>query len=135
MFNYFPYLCSIKALKNILLILAAIIVLFHNIMPHEHHSQMDDAEDSIEHKEANSLLDYLQLAFHFDTGVDHLENFKTASAVFLSIPLETIALFSSTCSIPVTIDETRLSFNTFLTWHSPGDLFVKHTSFRGPPRA
>ncbi|MEO9482455.1 MAG: hypothetical protein ABJG47_03380 [Ekhidna sp.] len=70
--------------KTISLVLAGALLLLHTFIPHQHHSELDEAEHIEQHQQADDLFDLLQLVFHIDLGGDHLEDFKTASFTFTS---------------------------------------------------
>ncbi len=53
--------------------MAGIILLFHNVIPHLHHEEMDVLCHEETHEEAETLLDWLLLSFHENLGHDHLE--------------------------------------------------------------
>ena len=57
------------------LILAAIVVLLHTVVAHEHISEMSDVEHFTSHKITASVFDNIALSFHVDSGSGHLENF------------------------------------------------------------
>jgi hypothetical protein len=110
-------------------------VLIHNTLPHQHHSEMEDMEHSIEHQAASNVLEYLQLAFHLDMGGDHLENFEKTTEVTLSAPM----IAHLTYLIPdLALLPEQSSTNAYYLvsdWHSPTEYFWNETSFRGPPTA
>jgi hypothetical protein len=69
----------LKLFKNIFLYLAASIVMLHNIMPHQHHTEMSMTEDLREHN-STTLTDWLRTIFHEDLGdAHHLENIIVSS--------------------------------------------------------
>jgi desulfoferrodoxin (superoxide reductase-like protein) len=66
----------IRFLKNTILCVAAVLLLLHNLTPHQHHGEMTAAEHQREHR-SNDFLDILRTIFHNDMGEQHhLENIK-----------------------------------------------------------
>lgn len=72
--------------------LAGAILLMHSILPHEHHSELDENQHVEDHETASSLLDYIKLAFHLDPGQNHLEEFQVSKQIqaplVLNMPVE-----------------------------------------------
>lgn len=63
-----------KRLQQVLLLLSSALLLLHSFVPHEHHSDMDSTTHQQEHREANSWLELLRLAFHADLAPNHLQD-------------------------------------------------------------
>ncbi len=61
--------------RNILLIKAVVIILFHSLIPHRHHGEMTFEEHKITHEKATDIIDYLGLAFHEDSN-NKFENYN-----------------------------------------------------------
>jgi hypothetical protein len=59
--------------------LAAIIVLLHSFIPHHHHSELKSLDHLEEHKSANSIVDLLALAFHFEQHDGQLEKYDAGN--------------------------------------------------------
>ena len=74
-------------LRHILIYTACAILVLHNMTPHAHHDEMSSEVHEIEHREADSLLDWFKLAFHSDMGEGHLENFISADSQLLDLDL------------------------------------------------
>ena len=110
--------------------LAISILMMHSVLPHQHHNQIPDERHSIEHAEANSILDYILLAFHVNPGENHLEEFEKAS----SISLLFLAVEISECQFieqPVVVIQS----NRVETDHILLQQFLsRQLSFRGPPQ-
>lgn len=67
---------EMKLIRKISIILAGSILLMHSVLPHEHHSELNENQHVEAHDTATSLLDFIKLAFHVDLGQDHLESYK-----------------------------------------------------------
>lgn len=61
-------------IRNVFLINAVAIFLLHSLTPHRHHEEMTYVEHKKAHENANSIIDYLGLAFHQDSN-SNLKNF------------------------------------------------------------
>ncbi len=61
-------------IRNILLINVVGILLLHSFIPHRHQEEMTYVEHQKAHEDANSIIDYLGLAFH-QYASSNLENF------------------------------------------------------------
>lgn len=55
----------------------------HTVLPHEHHSELDEVEHVEQHETATGFLDFIKLAFHMDQGEGHLEKYQPSGASFL----------------------------------------------------
>ncbi|MDZ7845670.1 MAG: hypothetical protein U5L96_02190 [Owenweeksia sp.] len=66
-----------KVLRNTSLFLALSLMMLHNIVPHQHHSDLDTDQHCLasDHQQ-DDLLDLLSDLFHVDLGGDHLENLR-----------------------------------------------------------
>ena len=67
-----------NVIRNISVFVAGIILLLHTLLPHEHHSELNEKEHFEQHESASSLLDFIKLAFHMDQGDGHLEKYRTS---------------------------------------------------------
>lgn len=76
-----------KLINKISIIVAGSILLMHSILPHEHHSELDEEQHVVAHETATSLLDFIKLAFHVDLGEDHLERYKITQQEHLAFDL------------------------------------------------
>lgn len=74
-------LLLMKMVSKLGLLLSVSILLLHSFMPHQHHSEISEERHSLEHKDADSILDYLLLAFHANLGENHLEEYQKASSI------------------------------------------------------
>ena len=66
-------------IRNILFINVVVILLLHSLTPHRHYEEMTYVEHEKVHENANSIIDYLGLAFHQDVNLslEHLTIEKT----------------------------------------------------------
>ncbi|MBR9920768.1 MAG: hypothetical protein GYB31_08005 [Bacteroidetes bacterium] len=71
---------SIKKAGHILFFLAGLLLVLHNITPHFHHGELSEAMHEEDHKDADTLLDWIRLGFHNDLGEGHLEWFTQTDA-------------------------------------------------------
>lgn len=62
-----------RSFNQFLLLLASALLLLHSFVPHEHHADMTGTAHETEHRQADSLLDWLQLTFHADLAPNHLQ--------------------------------------------------------------
>ncbi|MEQ8711839.1 MAG: hypothetical protein RIC80_02420 [Cyclobacteriaceae bacterium] len=117
---------------NILVMIAGVLLLFHSMLPHAHHSELNEEQHFQEHEMASSLFDYLQLAFHFDPGQNHLEDYQTAGFDLTFIPQYLILVIESALVIEQPEDDNQ----NFLPYQP--DLRIRYLhrslSFRGPPQ-
>lgn len=79
----------VKPIAHIFTHLAMLLMLLHNIVPHQHHGEDKDEEHCLAETshEDDSLFDLLGDIFHTDLGDDHLENLRNAEGdlpVFIS---------------------------------------------------
>lgn len=119
-----------KAIGNILIGVAISILMLHAVLPHKHHKELDGVEHSVEHHQAKSLIDFINLAFHLSPSENHLEDFEKSKSAELSVVFvvdsPSLALNSnwSLSSLNETqvvkIGDVRLSF-------------LSDHQFRGPP--
>jgi len=66
--------------RNIFLGLVVNMVLFHAVVPHKHHDQMQDGENIVVHENADTIIDFLALGFHLNPDRGHLENYYPSNA-------------------------------------------------------
>ena len=119
-----------KITSKILIILAGTILLMHAILPHEHDDQIVD--DYEIHVSANSLLDIIELAFHFDLGENHLEVFKSSTQTRLTLAVYLIE--ESVINIaPILLSEDFYSFQPHIQQLRTRYLY-QNLQFRGPPQ-
>ena len=122
----------LKKVGNIIVIVAGAILLLHSLLPHAHHSQLNDEQHLEEQQSASSIFDYIQLAFHFDQGENHLEEYQTSGDDISFFSPFLVAVIEWSIVIPIVEDPNR--------YYGPdqSDLRVRHPyshlSFRGPPQ-
>ena len=76
-----------KPIAHIFISLAMLLMLLHNIVPHQHHGEAKEEEHCLaetSHKD-DSLLDILGDIFHTDVGDDHLQNLRQAESTQVSL--------------------------------------------------
>jgi len=66
----------LKIFNHILLFTAAVIILLHSFVPHEHHDEMGAELHQVEHENTDNFLGWIKTIFHNDLGEDHLENYE-----------------------------------------------------------
>lgn len=120
-----------KLLRKISIAIAGTILLMHSVLPHEHHTELNDNQNIQAHERATSLLDFIKLAFHIDLGQDHLEKYKAASQ-------EQVTFDSYVSEIPDFSLETVYFENEsqkFLAYKNNlySKYYSRHHSLRGPP--
>lgn len=125
---------SIKQIGFIALLLAVGVLFLHNTLPHTHHTESDEMLHNAEHQEANSLLDYLRLAFHIDLGGDHLENFEHANELAVDAPPVHLLNSYTTTTLKNKAENKAPSFQPLSEWFFPPQHFWEQIYFRGPPR-
>ena len=81
-----------RTIKFSLLYTAALIMLLHALVPHQHHAgnSLKTTVSSCQHSE-NTLLGFLGKVFHTDLGDEHLENYKPVKKVDLGFDLTVMA--------------------------------------------
>lgn len=77
-----------KSVRNIVFLIAGLVILMHNITPHLHHGELSDQEHIRAHCEADDLFDWVSLGFHNDLGGGHLECFSEIENVELNPHLD-----------------------------------------------
>ena len=102
-----------KAIRDILLVHILVIVMSHLAVPHLHHGEMTSNEHQLSHEEANSIIDYLSLAFQQDS-YNTLENYVYSNSFpekckFYALPTYAELKFSGRRLIP---EEKVRFFNT-----------------------
>ncbi|GEM_PF-948540 len=128
----FSKLTLVKKMGHILIVLAAMLLLLHTLLPHEHHSELDAIEHFQAHQQASSIFDYLRLAFHFSPGQNHLEDYQT-SGYDLSLISPFILINTDQPVVLMTSETLVKNIPPYLS-----ELRIKYLhpslSFRGPPR-
>jgi hypothetical protein len=104
-------------------------------MPHQHHTELEDALHSVDHNEATTILEYLQLVFHLDMGSDHLETFEKTGELTLAIPLVAAEVYYTPLLLQFPEKSASKVYFSYSDWHSSTAHFWIETSFRGPPTA
>ena len=113
--------------KNIALIIAGSLLLLHSLIPHEHHSELDEIAHIEQHQEADDLFDFLKLVFHLDFGGEHLENFKTANYFYITPDLFDAEIFAPTYQLTA----PQLPSGEIQTYTAVHE--IQQLTFRGPP--
>jgi hypothetical protein len=121
-----------KKIGNIFVIVAGALLLLHSLLPHAHHSQLNNEQHIEEQQTATSLFDYLQLAFHFNPGENHLEEYQTAGDELLSISPFLVAVIEFSFLAPL-LDDFNDDFYPEQS-DIKGQYLYRHLSFRGPPQ-
>lgn len=119
-----------KRAGKVAMFIAISILMLHTILPHQHHDQIPDDRHAFEHEQADSLLDYILLAFHANPGENHLEEFEKASSatfIFLAAELGSFEFqyINAEKDQPVWVEYETTLIPQF---------FYKQISFRGPPQ-
>ena len=99
-------------------------------MPHMHHDEMSTKDHVIEHDSAESLLDFIQLAFHFNPSENHLEDYQTSNIDFQ------VLVFCEEVTKPefIRIIHSTIDFGfEDCDFHQPILASYSSISFRGPP--
>lgn len=117
---------------NIFVIVAGALLLLHSLLPHAHHTQLNDEQHIEEQQTASSILDYLQLAFHFNPGENHLEEYQTAGEDSLFTTPFLVAIIEWSFVAPLLEDDT----DAFRPDQSEvkDQYLYRYLSFRGPPQ-
>jgi hypothetical protein len=121
-----------KQIKTIFIILAGAILLLHTFLPHEHHDELKQNQNIEAHANANSLLDYIKLAFHVDLGEDHLEGYKITQHEQLNFDLILFFSLDYSFEIQLTAGAAQHFVNFEEKLHSR--YYSRHLSLRGPPQ-
>ncbi|WP_421765563.1 hypothetical protein [Ekhidna sp.] len=120
-----------RSISKIALFVAVSFLMLHTFMPHHHSDQISEEQHFIEHSEADSLIDFIRLAFHLNPGENHLEEFEQNTGVTLHFP---VADFHKIEVPNQVIDIATPSFT------KAQDVAIEHQftslslSFRGPPQ-
>ena len=117
-------------IRNFTILLAGAILLLHTVLPHEHHSELNEVEHVAQHESAKGLLDFIKMAFHMDQGEGRLEKYQVSGINFLfpailaeklSVIFQPVVLFEK--SFPISLSEE----------HFHSRFLSSHLRFRGPP--
>ena len=111
--------------------MAGLMLLAHSFMPHEHHEENALDEHIVEQESAESLLDFLKLAFHFNQGENHLEELEVPQN-FQAIALPYSFLVEAISFEPLFFEVTTNGFSHHLSIFQ-NHLLDHYLSFRGPP--
>ncbi len=116
-----------KWFGNISILIAGSLLVLHSILPHSHHDEMTGVERFVAHKEAENVFDYLEEAFHFSPGQNHLEEYQLAD------------YFTINDILPVHVEWSILSQkieedSKYLTYFEVSSKeYFPDNQFRGPP--
>lgn len=104
--------------------------MFHTFVPHQHHLELNPKEHVVQHKSADSLLDFIKLALHLDQGEGHLEDYQLQKHHF---NLAAIPLDLPTFNFERVVE--RPSTGSFLVTQDaiPKRFIISNSRFRGPP--
>ncbi len=124
-----------KLAGKILMFIAVAILLLHAFLPHSHHEELSEEElTEAEHVEAHegaaTILDFIRLAFHLNSGSNYLEDYKNTQQYQAQFFVE-----SSEVAIEfevVVLEESPKSKTTYLS-NFQTRFRHKGLSFRGPP--
>ena len=120
-----------KLIRNIAVLLAGAILMLHNFLPHQHHSELSEEEHITQHETAENLYDFLQLIFHMDQGEAHLERYQTTDHTQLSFHFpqleKTVVYLESTTSGHTPSFDRPASEGLFTRY------LASQLRFRGPP--
>ena len=121
-----------KQIQTIFITLAGAILLLHTVLPYEHHDELNQNQNIEAHATANSLLDYIKLAFHVDLGEDNLEGYKITQHEQLNFDL--ILFF--TLDFSFEIQNTAAASQHFVNFEEKlhSRYYSRHLSLRGPPQ-
>jgi hypothetical protein len=127
--DYFSFVNSVMRLPGkIGMFLALSLLLLHSVIPHEHHSDMDDVLHYESHTCATSLFDLIQLSFHNNPGDHHLEEFQVTDQIVLDyfpgigiVQYEILLRCETNNAYPVCSDRYYSRF------------YIASLPFRGPP--
>jgi quinol monooxygenase YgiN len=124
-----------KILKYILFRTVLVIITLHTIIPHPHSDELTDEKHSELHKDSNSFIGIIRLAFH-ESDDENLDNLIFAK-------YESDKKLDNKCKRPkVSIINNRQSIvekretGTIVKWNINNFdrlLFVKLNGLRGPP--
>lgn len=118
-------------IRNVFIILSSLIVLLHNLVPHDHHSDFGNMEDHELHAVSDDLIDPLLLVFHEDLSgsLDNVllkEKKNDVQPVFYLLPTFVCFVVNNQ---PLTLPIQPFSF--FSEREITGHYY--HHLLRGPP--
>lgn len=124
-----------KFLRAILLHAAMLIALVHMLLPHEHVHTENSPEHISQHRKANSIFDFLTLAFQHEQYDGQMEHFDSSDEIDIDFDLLPLA-FQWAIINEVDIDflfieERVLHFDR--TDHCKTDIHASVKTYRGPP--
>lgn len=119
-----------KTMGKIGMLIAISLLMLHSFMPHQHHNQISDEQHTLEHAAADSILDYILLAFHVSPGENHLEDFEKTSSTFYFCANVEICEFQVIEHQEAPIQSAWVELD-FIISHQ---FLSKQLSFRGPPQ-
>ncbi|MFT7034426.1 MAG: hypothetical protein ACJA2S_002940 [Cyclobacteriaceae bacterium] len=123
---------QVKFIRNILILLAGAIFMLHTVLPHEHHSELKATEHEVQHETANSLLDFLKLAFHMDQGEGHLEDYQASNTIHFN--LDAVVSWLVVPSFVPVLSYTLSTPHYTAQNEIPPRYFSSALRFRGPPK-
>jgi hypothetical protein len=124
-----------KILKYILFRTVLVIITLHTIIPHPHSDELTEEKHFELHKESNSLIGIIRLAFHEsdDENLDNLifAQYESVKKTDSKYKYPKVSIFDNTTSIV----EKRAT-EKIIKWNTNNFdrlFFVKLNGLRGPP--
>ena len=106
---------------------AGILLLLHTLIPHQHHTELDDSSHYSQHQKADNLYEFFQLIFHQDLGEDHLEDYQTPA--FYSAPSDCVDTHLPQPTYVLSFSEPFPTTNASIASYQ----VTQYLRFRGPP--
>lgn len=119
--------------SKIVSFLAITIIIAHAVIPHVHHSEISEKEHVVQHQEAETIFDYIALAFHSEQQDGALEQFvqDNDNITFDNISIPHLAILHA---VFIPLNE-KGKITSFIVNDIPirNNLFTENLSLRGPP--
>jgi hypothetical protein len=128
---FLPLNGKMRLFSKISILLAGIILMLHTMMPHEHHSSYENAVHIVKPEPIHNIFELIRLAFHFDQGEGHLDQYKQSNGQQLDFK----TLFTESYGIDqhlVILEDRSVSFPVDQVV-IPIHYLYPHLRFRGPP--
>ena len=120
----------VKAFGKILMFSSLCILMLHTVMPHQHHGEVSNEIHNFEHDSADSILDFIQLAFHFNPSENHLEDYQKSNLDFQTLVFcEDVLSPDFARTILSSIDQNVEGYD----YQQVRPVPISSISFRGPP--
>ena len=122
-----------KLVSKILSFLAISIIIAHAIIPHAHHSDVPEGEHAVVHQQAETIFDYVALAFHIEQQDGALEQFvqDNDNITFDNISIPHIAILYAVFAPSNKHQETTSHIVNNIPLRN--NLFTDSFGLRGPP--